>query len=217
VEHSTTTYLLHVTNTTGAHSLRIWQLLSHLRHYQHFMEPEGSFPWSQKLSTARQVLSASRHGRCPRTYWISSHGQPTLGEPPDWCLGVGHTRRRNKLVTEYYRTPTAFTASSNITNYMELGPSREADGCAIPQEFSHVFWTRKFITVFTREPSTGPYPEPNESSPYHPTNLRSVLILFSHLPHSSWLSHQSPTCIPSFQHACYIPCPFYPPWLVYPN
>jgi hypothetical protein len=30
-------------------------------------------------------------------------------------------------------------------------------------------------------PSTGPYPEPDQSNPYHPISLRSILILFTHL------------------------------------
>jgi hypothetical protein len=32
----------------------------------------------------------------------------------------------------------------------------------------------------SQEPATGPYPEPDESSPYRPT-LRNILILCSHL------------------------------------
>jgi hypothetical protein len=34
----------------------------------------------------------------------------------------------------------------------------------------------------SQEPSTGPYPEPDQFSPYHPIlSLRSILILFTHL------------------------------------
>jgi hypothetical protein len=33
----------------------------------------------------------------------------------------------------------------------------------------------------SREPSTGPYPEPDQSNPYHPIPLRSLLILSTHL------------------------------------
>jgi hypothetical protein len=32
----------------------------------------------------------------------------------------------------------------------------------------------------SQEPSTGPYPEPNQSSPSHPISLRSILILSTH-------------------------------------
>jgi hypothetical protein len=33
----------------------------------------------------------------------------------------------------------------------------------------------------SQKPSTGPYPEPDESRPYHPVFLRSILILSTHL------------------------------------
>jgi hypothetical protein len=33
---------------------------------------------------------------------------------------------------------------------------------------------------YSREPATGPYPQPDKSSP-HPVSLRSTLILYSHL------------------------------------
>jgi hypothetical protein len=33
----------------------------------------------------------------------------------------------------------------------------------------------------SQEPSTGPYPEPDQLNPYHPIPLRSILILPSHL------------------------------------
>jgi hypothetical protein len=33
----------------------------------------------------------------------------------------------------------------------------------------------------SQEPSTGPYPEPEQSNPSHPISLRSILILFIHL------------------------------------
>jgi hypothetical protein len=35
------------------------------------------------------------------------------------------------------------------------------------KKFPAFYGTRSFITVFTR-PSTGPYPEPDQSNPYHP-------------------------------------------------
>jgi hypothetical protein len=74
----------------------------------------------------------------------------------------------------------------------------------------------------SQEPSTGPYPEPDRSSPTHPISLRFISILSTHLRWSSqrslslWLSHQYPTCIPS-PHSCYMPRPSHPPWLDHSN
>jgi hypothetical protein len=43
----------------------------------------------------------------------------------------------------------------------------------------------------SQEPSTGPYPKPDQSNPYHSISLRSILILFTHirlgLPSGSFL------------------------------
>jgi hypothetical protein len=33
----------------------------------------------------------------------------------------------------------------------------------------------------SQEPSTGPYPEPDQSNQYHPISLRYILILSTHL------------------------------------
>jgi hypothetical protein len=69
----------------------------------------------------------------------------------------------------------------------------------------------------TQEPSTGPYPEPDEASPYHSILclIRSILILPpTHLtvcfvvsfllisPSKSYMHFSSP-------HACYIPCQYH--------
>jgi hypothetical protein len=78
----------------------------------------------------------------------------------------------------------------------------------------------------SQEPSTGPYPEPDRASPYHPivSLLRSIIILSSHLrlglpnglsyllafPPLSYMHSSSPL-------ACYIPCPSHPPSLGHSN
>jgi hypothetical protein len=35
--------------------------------------------------------------------------------------------------------------------------------------------------AYSQEPSIGPYPEPDRSTPFHPITLRSILILFTSL------------------------------------
>jgi hypothetical protein len=49
---------------------------------------------------------------------------------------------------------------------MELSPSWEAPGCAATLEFPTYYETGSLPC--SQEPSIGPYPEPDESSPYHP-------------------------------------------------
>jgi hypothetical protein len=69
----------------------------------------------------------------------------------------------------------------------------------------------------SQEPSTGPYPEPDQS------NLLSLHFNILHPPTSwsskwsisFWLSHQYPICIPLLPHSCYMPCPPHPPWLAH--
>jgi hypothetical protein len=69
----------------------------------------------------------------------------------------------------------------------------------------------------SQEPSTGPYHEPNRSSPCHPI-LRSTFILLSHLSlglPSGLFSSGFPTNILFvLPHPCYMSCPSYPHWLV---
>jgi hypothetical protein len=38
----------------------------------------------------------------------------------------------------------------------------------LDKTFPAFYRTQKFIVVFTREPATGPYPEPDESNPHFP-------------------------------------------------
>jgi hypothetical protein len=51
---------------------------------------------------------------------------------------------------------------------MELIPSGEAASCAATQEFPQNFMEPEGSLSFSQEPSIGPYPEPDQSSPYHP-------------------------------------------------
>jgi hypothetical protein len=105
---------------------------------------------------------------------------------------------------------------------MELSPSWEAANCLAAQKFPNFYVTRMFITVFTKPNS--PYPEPDQSSPYHPTlSLRCILILSTHL-HLGLPSVLFPSEFPTkilytflFPHWCYMPCPSHPSWLGHSN
>jgi hypothetical protein len=66
-----------------------------------------------------------------------------------------------------------------LGNIKERSPSWETVGCAATQEFPSIFGTRRFIW---QEPSTGRYPEPDRSSPYHSIlSQRFILVVFTHL------------------------------------
>jgi hypothetical protein len=59
-----------------------------------------------------------------------------------------------------------------LTNSMKQSPSWEVK---IASKFPAIYETRRFIIVFTRPPPpTGPYSEPDKSSP-HPHNLSNPL------------------------------------------
>jgi hypothetical protein len=83
------------------------------------------------------------------------------------------------------------------------------------KNFPTFYGIRWFSAVFIRA-SDGPYPEPDQSSPYHSILakihfniiLHLILDLSSGLPPSSFPTkflHASPS-----PHACYIPCPSHP-------
>jgi hypothetical protein len=75
----------------------------------------------------------------------------------------------------------------------------------------------------SQEPPTGPYPEPDQSSLYHPNvslyNPPNIVhpptLRSSQWFLSFWLSHQYPTCIPLLPNSCYMPYPPHPPWLFF--
>jgi hypothetical protein len=56
---------------------------------------------------------------------------------------------------------------------MELSPSLEADSCLVPKKFPNFLWSPK-VYKCSQEPSTGPFPQPDESSPYHPMLHRDI-------------------------------------------
>jgi hypothetical protein len=73
--------------------------------------------------------------------------------------------------------------NNELTNSTELSPSWEAASCAATQEFPKHFMEPEGSLPCSQGISTGPYPEPDQSSPYRPivSLLRSILILSTHL------------------------------------
>jgi hypothetical protein len=51
---------------------------------------------------------------------------------------------------------------------MELSPSCEAASYAATEELHQYFMEPEGSLPCSQEPSTGPYPEPDQSNPYHP-------------------------------------------------
>jgi hypothetical protein len=82
-------------------------------------------------------------------------------------------------------SPTSLQANAGIIGYLltVLGPSWEDADCAATQDIPSNFKEPEGSTPCSQEPSTGPYPEPDCSSPYYPilSLLRSILILSTHL------------------------------------
>jgi hypothetical protein len=70
----------------------------------------------------------------------------------------------------------------------ELSPSWEAANCAAIQEIPSNFKEPKGSPPCSQEPSTGPYPDPVQSSPYHPIlSLFKIHFNIVHPP-TSWSS-----------------------------
>jgi hypothetical protein len=56
-----------------------------------------------------------------------------------------------------------------LTNSIYLGPSGEAASCAAIKKNFQNFMVPESSLPCSQEPSTGPYPEPDHSSPYNPS------------------------------------------------
>jgi hypothetical protein len=69
----------------------------------------------------------------------------------------------------------------------------------------------------SQEPSTGPYPEPYQSNPYHFSIVHPPTPWSSQWSLSFWLSHKYPIRIPRLPHSYYMPRPPHPPWLNHSN
>jgi hypothetical protein len=101
---------------------------------------------------------------------------------------------------------------------MELCHSLEANSCSATQEIPSILQNPEVHYCVQSSPTTGPYPEPDKSSPQpQPISLRSILILSPHLC-LSLPSSLFPSGFPirtkalfSHDHVCYMPCPFQPP------
>jgi hypothetical protein len=82
--------------------------------------------------------------------------------------------------------------------------------------------SQHFMEPESSLPSTGSYPESDQSSPNHPI-LSKIHFNIIYLPTSrfSWcslsfcLSHRNPICIALIPHLCHMFCSFHPPWLDY--
>jgi hypothetical protein len=108
----------------------------------------------------------------------------------------------------------------------EMSPFWEAANWAAIQKIPSNFKQPEGSSPCPQEPSTGPYPEPDRSSPYHTIPFYLCKIHFFNIVHlptslssywslSFWLSHQYP--IPIRPHLCYMPCPSHPSWLDHSN
>jgi hypothetical protein len=67
-------------------------------------------------------------------------------------------------------------------NFMELTSSWKAAYRVATQKTSQQFMEPEASLPCSQEPSTGPYPQPHQSNPYHPIpHIFAIIILSSHL------------------------------------
>jgi hypothetical protein len=69
---------------------------------------------------------------------------------------------------------------------MEPSPSWEATRHSATQDFLNILWNQKGSLSRSQEPSTGPYPEPDQSSQLHHI-LSKIHFIIIH-PLTSWFS-----------------------------
>jgi hypothetical protein len=96
---------------------------------------------------------------------------------------------------------------------MEMSPYSQANSPLATQEICSILWNTKGSSPCPQEPTTGLYPEPDESSPYIPSDF---FMSYKYHPH---LHLGLPSCLfPSDfltktlytlpSPACYMPCYF---------
>jgi hypothetical protein len=131
----------------------------------------------------------------------------------------------SRMLSDFISRITVITKLSRqeiltkLTDFVEMGPSREAASCAATKNFPAFYGSRRFITVFTRALHWSlSWARWIQSIPLRP-NLSFSTNLRLGIPSSLffWLSHQYPIYIPLFPPSCYIPCPSHPPWLDHCN
>jgi hypothetical protein len=61
-------------------------------------------------------------------------------------------------------------------------------GAQLLKNFPTLYVTRRFVTVFTRALPTRPYPEPDQSNPYHPILSKIHLNIVPPVSGSTWWS-----------------------------